>query len=238
MDTIVVNNYNNNIQAYFFGYNNCVITNELKKNNKWEPFIHEVFDKYITDESIIIEGGCHIGTHTVKLGMIAKHVYGFEPYPSSYNLLYKNIEMNNLNNVTILQKGLSKNFDRVKFDWTGDKHGNPGGSGLSDNPIGRDPKSQIMLNDISVELTTIDSLNLKRVDFIKLDIEGYEINAIMGGINTIKKYKPIIVLEDWCDHYGNFNINSTKEKFKILIDMGYNITQIGKGTPDFLFIMT
>lgn len=236
MDTIVVNNYNNNNPAYFVGYNNCVITNKLRKNKKWEPFMHEIFDKYITNESIIIEGGCHIGTHTVKLGMIAKYVYAFEPYPKSYNLLSKNIELNNLNNVGIFQKGLSKNFDRVKFDWTGEGRGNPGGSGLSDNPIGRDHKCPIMSNDISVELTTIDSLNLKRLDFIKLDIEGYEINAIMGGINTIKKYKPIILLEDWATH-GKFNINSTKEKFKILIDMGYNITQEGN-QPDFLFIMT
>ena len=237
MRTIVVDNYNNDKPAYFHGYTSCVITRELEKNKIWEPFMHEIFDKYITNESIVIEGGCHIGTHTTKLGMIANHVYAFEPYPTSYDLLCKNIEMNNLDNVTILQKGLSKNFDRVKFDWTGDKRGNPGGSGLSDNPIGRDHKSPIMSEDISVELTTIDSLDLQNLDFIKLDVEGYEINAIMGGMKTIKKHKPIIVLEDWSDHYGNFSINSTREKFKILIDMGYNITHLNGGkSPDFLFI--
>lgn len=236
MKKIIVNDYNNNKPAYFVGYDNCVITNELKKNKKWEPYIHEIFDKYITENSVIIEGGCHIGSHTVKLGMIAKKVYAFEPYPRSYKLLSKNIELNNLKNVVVSKKGLSKNFDKVKFDWSGYNSGNPGGSGLSQNPIGRDHKSPIIPNDIPVELTTIDSLNLEKLDFIKLDIEGYEINAISGGINTIKKYKPIIILEDWSDHYGNFNINLTKEKFKILIDIGYNITHIGSGkTPDFLF---
>ena len=44
----------------------------------------------------------------------------------------------------------------------------------------------------------MDSLNLERCDFIKIDIEGAEYLAFLGGENTIKKFKPVIAFE----HHG------------------------------------
>ena len=85
-----------------------------------------------------------------------------------------------------------------------------------------------------IELITIDSLNLDKLDFIKLDIEGYEKLAILDGMETIKKFKPVITLEVWCNHYGGVDMNFTKTNFKDLIDIGYNVINIGG--PDFLFI--
>jgi hypothetical protein len=46
-----------------------------------------------------------------------------------------------------------------------------------------------------VEAITIDSMNLPRLDFLKLDIEGFELNAIRGAKETIKKYKPYLWVE-------------------------------------------
>lgn len=43
---------------------------------------------------------------------------------------------------------------------------------------------------------TLDSFNFKDVDFIKIDVEGHEYKVLQGGIETIKKYKPIIVIEE------------------------------------------
>ena len=77
-------------------------------------------------------------------------------------------------------------------------------------------------------------INLDKLDFIKLDIEGYEPLAISGGIQTIKKYKPVIALEFWADHSSNVDINFTKNNFKELIDIGYDVIHILG--PDFLFI--
>ena len=48
----------------------------------------------------------------------------------------------------------------------------------------------------NAQCTIIDSFNFKDVDFIKIDVEGEEFNVLMGAINTIKKYRPIILYED------------------------------------------
>ena len=48
---------------------------------------------------------------------------------------------------------------------------------------------------MAVKIRTLDSFNLKNITFIKYDIEGYELRAIQGSEQTIKKYNPVIVVE-------------------------------------------
>jgi hypothetical protein len=50
-------------------------------------------------------------------------------------------------------------------------------------------------NADSIKVTTIDSLTLPKLDFIKLDVEGDELNVLIGGYNTIKKFKPKMFIE-------------------------------------------
>ena len=89
-------------------------------------------------------------------------------------------------------------------------------------PLGNyiDPKGK----DKKYNIKTLDSLNIKDVDLIMIDTEGYELFVLKGGIETIKKYKPILVVE-----FHNRNLTqkfgytlSTLEKF--INDIGYNFT--------------
>jgi hypothetical protein len=48
-----------------------------------------------------------------------------------------------------------------------------------------------------VEICTIDSLDLNRLDFIKVDVEGMEISVLQGGVKTIEKYRPLCWIEYW-----------------------------------------
>jgi len=235
INPIIVDNYHNNGSVKFNTYapGKCCISDVLRSNRKWEPFLHDIFEKYITKDSIVIEGGCHIGSHTLKMAYLCNHLYGFEPLPSSNKLLLENLNLNNINNVTIFDKGLSHKTGISKYQWICEN--NPGGSGLECNPYGDLPQERNFINEtINVNLIAIDSLNLDKLDFIKLDIEGYEKYAIEGGINTITKCKPVITLESFKSHAGDVDINHTKETFKMLIDIGYNIVHLY--ASDFIFI--
>jgi FkbM family methyltransferase len=226
-------NYHNNITYYFALHDNCIISNKIKKGNLWEKYMHDIFEKYITNDSIVIEGGCHIGTHTLKIASLCKYLYAFEPLPQSNKLLDYNLRTNNIDNVSLYQEGLSDKIGETEFDWI--SLGNPGSAGLKNNPMGT---FNVSTNDIiKVKLITIDNLKLEKLDFIKLDVEGYEPLAINGGLNTIEKYKPIITLECWSSHNGTFCIEYTKDLFSNLINIGYNVIQIDNG-PDFLFLPT
>ena len=216
---------------YFYVLERCCISDGIKSNEVWEPYMHTIFEKYIDKKSIVVECGCHIGTHTVKMASLCDKLYGFEPMPETYEVLNKNIVLNNITNAIIYKKGVADKTGFTKYSWSLDD--NPGASGLDNNPMGIPPRIRTTDKIIPVELTTIDSLNLDRLDFMKIDVEGYEQLVIEGAMNTIKKCKPVIIMEVWKDHFGRVDMNYTKNLFKKLLNIGYNVENVHG--PDFLF---
>jgi FkbM family methyltransferase len=70
-----------------------------------------------------------------------------------------------------------------------------------------------------INLITIDSLEFDRLDFLKLDVEGMEVEAFNGAINTIRAFKPIILVEVIKSDQGAI------EEF--LTDLGYRFFRLG-----------
>ena len=233
---VFIENYFKDKSLSFYSFDNCLISNIIKDKKVWEPHLHKIFEKYITENSVVIECGCHIGTHTVVLSSLCSKIYGFEPMPQTHMLLMKNIELNNIKNAVIYKKGVSNKEGFTKYAWT--EHGNIGASSLDDNPMGKPPNHSYVIDcrDISssIELTTVDSMELDKLDFMKIDVEGYETLVIEGAMNTIIKFKPVIVMEVWKDHNGNVDLDYTKQLYSNLIDIGYSIEHI-EG-PDFICI--
>ena len=211
-------------------YDNCVISDVLRKGIVWEEHLHKVFEKYIKPDFICLEAGCHIGTHTLKIASLCDKLYAFEPLPESNKLLDYNLRTNQIKNTILSSYGLSDKPGNTTYGWS--MEGNPGASGLNNNPMGIPEQS--VSTDIAVTLITLDSLHLEKLDFIKLDVEGYEPLVIEGGIETITKFKPIITLESWSSHKGEISMEDTKIRFKMLLDMGYTLTNISG--PDYLFL--
>jgi FkbM family methyltransferase len=168
------------------------------------------------------------------MASLCERLYGFEPMPETHAVLQKNIALNGITNAVIYKQGVAEKAGHTKYSWI--PHDNPGGSGLANNPMGKPPWIASTDQVIEVELTTIDALNLEKVDFMKIDVEGYESLVIEGALNTIKKCKPLIVMEVWQNHFGGVDINYTRELFKNLIDLGYAVIPLSG--PDFLFLPT
>ena len=124
----------------------------------------------------VVDGGAFIGDHTIAylkaVGPEGK-VYAFEPNPAAYSCLYHNCP-----EAVTFNAGLSDHeyFAEYKFD------PNAGAS-----HVGRD--------EGDTHLFTLDSLNLRRCDFLKLDIEGCEYEALIGAMDTIKRHRPVMWIE-------------------------------------------
>jgi len=216
-----IKNYHNGHNYNFNLYDKCYISDIVREEKIYEDFLHRVFEQYTNLDSIVIEGGCHVGLHSVKLSKLCKQLYCFEPLDTSFELLTKNLKLNNCNNVKVFNQALSNKNYKTMFNWISSN--NPGASGLDNNPMGNLlPKSE----NQKTECISIDSLKLSKLDFIKLDIEGYEPLAIQGAIETIKKYQPVIALECWSDHRGNASLENTKHIHQNLIELGYSVEQI------------
>ena len=221
--------------AYFkcFHGNSDAVCNEIKKGNKWEIDLqNKLLNLNLNKNSVAIEAGTHICTHTCLLADLCKTVYGFEPFPETYELALENLKLNNINNVILSNKALSNENDKtIKVEYHNPQERNIGGWGIH---FTKDKEYTISDNFIDIKLITIDSLNLNKLDLIKLDVEGNELNVINGAIKTIIKHKPIIILEDWGINCS-IDINRTKEKFNFLIEIGYKIENINSGSADFIF---
>jgi len=105
-------------------------------------------------------------------------VYAFEPIPRIYNELLEDVK--GFENIIPVNKGVSDRRQTVYFK-------DLGGSSRIDTA-----------GDIEVELISIDEFvkehNIPKVDFIKMDIEGAELDALKGAINTIKTFKPKLAI--------------------------------------------
>lgn len=77
----------------------------------------------------------------------------------------------------------------------------------------------------SIPQKRIDDLNLEALDFLQLDIEGWELNALMGAEQTIKRFSPVIMVE-------SFDHGDSPDAF--LLERGY--TRIVKGVHDSIYV--
>lgn len=227
-----LDNYHDGKTFYFYTLDDCIISQLTKTNKIWEKYLHDVFEHFVNKDSVVIECGCHIGIHAVKLASLCAKFYGFEPMPKTNELLNRNLKLNNIENATIFKKGVSNKEGKTKYSWIENK--NEGGAGLDDNPMGTPEWAKESIEKIEVELMTIDSLNLSKLDFMKIDVEGYEPLVIEGAMETIKRHRPVIAMEVWQNHSGGVNIEYTQKLFKGLLDIGYRVVHING--PDFIFL--
>ncbi len=131
-----------------------------------------------------IQAGGNIGYWPKRMAIDFERVITFEPEPLMFACLEKNLE--GFSNIEVRKEAL------------GAKEGK---CGIIRRGFG---SHRIDEAGLEVDMVTIDSLELDDVDLIQLDIEGYEINALVGAIKTIKICKPLIQVEILNDHQEIF----------------------------------
>ena len=194
-----------------------------EKDPKWSaPFVWELdviqkFADQIQDDFTILDVGANTGTFSMmaKLYPTTKwHL--FEPDPFNYALLKENVELNEITNATMYEEALSDYVGECVLKIC------PNHRGL--NTIGKNVArfSEAESVDHPVKCNTIDNLfSDTKIDLIKIDTEGSEYDIIKGGINTIKKFKPKILLEYNPGNMGQ--CGHTPDKLNNFISsIGYN----------------
>jgi FkbM family methyltransferase len=162
----------------------------------WEnDSMYQFFSKIDLNKNVnIIDVGAQSGLYTLFAKYLPNaHFYSFEPFKDTYNLLINNIKLNNLQDqVTTFNYGLSNEKGTSYLNVC--KYHN-GLHTMGQNPL----RFNINHSDkIEIKTTTIDDEfyeNNIKVDFIKIDTEGWEYNVLLGGIKTILRDRPIIQLE-------------------------------------------
>jgi len=151
----------------------------------------------LPNDAIIIDGGTNVGLFFIPVAQRVKDknikVIGFEPQRMLFSALSGSITLNGLNNCWLHNLAIGDSLCKVTLPEV--NYSSFADYGLVSVTEGKDFEENRYMNNRVVDCITIDSMNLPRLDFIKLDIEGFEIQAIKGATETIKKYKPILWVE-------------------------------------------
>lgn len=168
-----------------------------------EPELANIFtiiDRLPAD-CLVVDGGANAGFFTVPVAQRIKHkngrVISFEPQREIFNGLAGTIALNDLDNVRLNRMGLGNVAGQAtvpKVDYSVDQ--DFGVVTIEQRDV-VGSLYDIVVDQQSVETVRLDDLSLPRLDFYKLDVEGYEIAALDGARETIKKYRPFMWIEYW-----------------------------------------
>jgi FkbM family methyltransferase len=144
------------------------------------------FERLIPAGSVIYDIGANVGYFSLLAAVLAGDqgwVYAFEPLPRNVAFLRRHIELNRLNNISVIEAAVSEEQGEAYFDL-----------GAS-SAMGHLAES----GEIRVEMVSLDQMmaegTLLPPDYIKLDVEGAEYHALVGAENLLKTYHPILFLD-------------------------------------------
>jgi|GEM_PF-1495316 FkbM family methyltransferase len=157
-----------------------------------------IFKAFCKDDSCVLDLGANIGLTAIAFADICKQgrVIAVEPLPQSYKFLQSNFKNTNFNNVDFYNFAVGNKKTQIYMQAKSDFLA---GAFIADRYQADKTHFTIQVNIDSLD-NIFDKFNLKNLDFIKLDLEGYEIYALEGAKETLNKYKPIVYLEmnHWC----------------------------------------
>jgi FkbM family methyltransferase len=178
---------------------------------------------------VVFDVGTNIGETLLNFSKLAGKpgmVYGFEPDEENYNNAQKNIALNPFFNVHVFKKAVADKRETRKL-YCVDEH-NRGMNRILNDESGEG------YSYITVETTTLDDVvaesGIKKLDLIKIDIEGYEMHALRGAIQTLKKFRPVLFVEIAYTRLINLG-TSPNEVIKFMEDLGYTLTHAGTDEP-------
>jgi FkbM family methyltransferase len=159
---------------------------------------------------LALDVGAHIGLWSRVLAYSFARVIAFEPLPALHPHFMHNTD--DVQNITFIPCAVGAECGELDIitvvDNSGNGHVAP--AGVPGAFIAR------------VEAVTIDSLNLHDVNFIKIDVEGFELPVIEGGQRTIRRDKPVMVVEQKpnnAERYGRGRLAAVE----LLQSWGYEI---------------
>lgn len=203
------------LEPLFYG-NDYIETNDLN-----------AFSKLIHHGDIILDIGANTGLYSIVSSIASQEtiIYAFEPNPINLVRLNRNIELNSISNISIIPFAVGNSNQEISFTV-------PEDDSLSDTSSAVESfskstyRGELKWKNIKVSQVRIDdfikSHNIAKINMLKIDVEGYEIEVLKGSMQSILRWKPVILIESF--------LNDDKRTFleKFVQEAGYTIYLIFK----------
>jgi len=169
----------------------------------WNVYFYGAYEKHLLQlvrarltarpGAVALDIGANVGHHALAMSRWAAEVHAFEPFPDVYRQFEARMFENGIRNVHLHQFGLGE-ADAVLDYYAPQGRGNLGtGSFLAAHASGYNVKhGQFAIRQAD---RAVAALELARLDFIKLDVEGFEPRVLAGLRETLRQFRPTILME-------------------------------------------
>lgn len=140
--------------------------------------------KYCSEKRLAVDVGAHVGLWSRVMALDFDRVIGFEPMPEHADCWRRN--MGHDASAYLNQCALGETSGEVRISTR-----TPGSSG----DTGVDPDTDDNKSGHLVKLRRLDDFDLKNVDFLKIDCEGYELFVLRGAEKTLRESRPVVIVE-------------------------------------------
>lgn len=209
---------------------NPVLDNGVEKSiyytGTYEKGTLHILKKVLKENNVFVDIGANIGLMSILSSSIVKNkgcVYSFEPNPNTYKILKENISINNISNIELSRYAIgNKSESSVIYD---NLESNRGSSSLI--------KPEVETDKYDIEVVRLsDYFENKdiKIDLIKADIEGYELEALNGAIEILKRDNPPMLIVECSEIRDNVNDNNREELFNFITKVNkYKIFKLQGG---------
>lgn len=201
--------------------------NDLKNGrHRYQGKKYDAMLAFCKQQRTCIDVGAHVGLFSYWLSQDFQRVESFEPVPAQLECFRENVLSENVNLHPCAvgeAEGLVTMFTAATSS----------GDSWVENGAKPDNVEGSISDAGQIPMHTIDSFNLHDVDCMKLDTEGYELFALRGAAETIKRYRPCIMVEQKTGRAVKYGLKQT-EAVDYLKSLGYKLRKEISGD----FIMT
>ena len=197
------------------------ISTELALFNVHEPLTTKIISDLLTNGMVCLDIGSNIGYYALleskKIGPEGK-VIAIEPSPINFQYLEKNVQMENADNIETHNFAAGSEDGKLKFLVS--TKSNRSRTIPQEETVSPSTNEKIIEVPVKKLDNFLEEIGIKQLDFLRMDVEGFE-NYVYEGIkNSVKKFKPLIQMEIHKMYLGS---EKTKKFLKELKEDGYDV---------------
>jgi FkbM family methyltransferase len=200
-----------------------LIAVSILRGGEWQSEIWEAISPVLSEGAVFLDVGAHIGYFSMKASArVGKtgHIVAFEPNPETLKLLRENVTANKTGNVTVEPIACTDREQTLTL-WTSASF-NTGMSSLARENADisyEEPPRPYTVRGRPID-DVVRELNLTKVNAIKVDVEGAELEVLRGAMKTLKRFHPKLVVEVDSRQLANFK-TTPEDLVSVITGAGY-----------------
>jgi len=195
------------------------IGKEIIRAHDYEPHVGKVFREYLQPGMTVLDIGANVGYFSLMAASLVGPsgiVYSWEPSPANARALFASQLANGFKNIEIIQAAAADRTALLRY-YRASSNGNVA-EVTAESP-------EDVLSAETVPALRIDDVIPEnvRIDFVKIDVEGYEFKAVSGALSTLQRSRPIVVSEFAPASLQHYSGVSGRDYLEFFASQGYDM---------------